>query len=78
METIQGKTHIQIAAVEDDLDEEEVHHNTEDDEDLHLLFIQNEGTNNKMLTEQRVWETFKPSYIYLDRTSSFHQMCCAN
>ena len=43
-----------------------------------LTFMQNKETNNKMIQEQRARGTLKPSYIYLDPISFFHQMFGAN
>ena len=58
-------------------DEESIHQDDEDD-DLNFAFMQNEREGNSMLKAQRARKTLKPSYIYLDSTSSFHQMFWAN
>ena len=70
--TTPGQAHMQTAAdrLEDD---EEIIHQDEDD-DLNFAFMQNRQAENSLLKAQRACETLKPSYIYLDSTSSFHQM----
>ena len=56
--------------------EKEVHQDLEEGGDLNFVFIQNKSGTNKIVTEQHARETLKPSFIYLDITSSFHQMFC--
>jgi len=74
--TTPGQAHMQTAA--DKLeDNEEVIHQDEDG-DLNFVFMQNGQEENSLLKAQRACENLKPSYIYLDSTSSFHQMFRAN
>jgi hypothetical protein len=44
------------------------------DDNLNFAFMQNEQEDGPMLNDQQACKTLKPSYIYLDSTSSFHQM----
>ena len=66
--TVPGQAHMQTEVGE----ELQGDHQDEDD-DLNFAFMQNEVEDSPMLKEQRARETLKPSYIYLDSTSSF---CC--
>ena len=67
--TVPGQAHIQTEADEDPQGDHQ-----DEDNDLNFAFMQNEVEDSPILKEQRARETLKPSYIYLDSTSSFHQM----
>ena len=55
-----------------DVDKEDDHQDK--DKDLNFVFVRKGQEDNTMLKEQRARKTLKPSYIYLDSTSSFRQM----
>ena len=62
------------ALIQTEADEDSQGDHQDEDDDLNFAFMQNKVEDTPILKEQRARETLKPSYIYLDSTSSFHQM----
>ena len=47
VKAIEGQAHLQMVAVKDDSDKEEIHQDEEEDEDLNFMFMQNKGIKHQ-------------------------------